>query len=360
MKKKYKNLEEKIKKKIYQHGPITIEDYMSMCLQDEEYGYYKYKKPIGADGDFITAPEVSQMFGEMIALWLITTWQKIGKKKINIIELGPGNGYMMDDIQRVSKRFPDFYQSIKIWLYDSSKTLAVEQSRNIGNVFKRINTLEKLPNGINFFIANEFFDAIPIKQFIYKGSDWIERAIDIDDTGQFTHSFLDTKNEELTDLDLLGYGLSEDIIYETSPKQDNILKIIFKSISKNGGLLIIDYAKITGGAGDTLQAISAHKKKSIFDDPGDTDLTCLIDMKRYIEIAKTMNINSFGPINQSDFLLSLGIHERYTMLKSNISDEHKSTLYRQYHRLIDSDKMGELFKVLYFSNNRSSVPEKMK
>ncbi len=360
MEKEFRNLEEKIKKKILQDGPMTVEEYMSMCLQDEEDGYYKYKKPIGADGDFITAPEVSQMFGEMIALWLISAWENIGKKKINLIELGPGNGYMMDDIQRVSKKFPDFYNSMKICLYETSKTLAKEQSRNIDCDYSRINSLETLPDGINFFIANEFFDAIPIKQFIRKGKNWKERAIDINDIGQLTYSFIDKNSMNLADLDSVSYLFKNNTIYEISPKQDNILKIIFKNISENGGLLIIDYAKMNGGVGDTLQAISAHKKRSIFYQPGDTDLTCLVDMKRYIEIGRNMNINSFGPINQCEFLLNLGIYERYKILKSHASDENKNILDRQYHHLIDPDKMGELFKVLYFSNNRSSVPEGMK
>jgi SAM-dependent MidA family methyltransferase len=150
------------------------------------------------------------------------------------------------------------------------------------------------------------------------------------------------------------------MIYEISPKQDEILRIIFKNISKNGGLLILDYAKISGGAGNTMQAISSHKKRSIFHEPGNTDLTSLIDIKRYQEIARTMNINSFGPINQSDFLLSLGVFERYKILRSNASDEYKNKLDRQYHRLTDPDKMGKLFKVVYFSNNKSTAPEKMK
>ena len=360
MEKKFRNLEEKIKNKIYQDGPITIEEYMTLCLQDEDFGYYKYKRPIGADRDFITAPEVSQMFGEMIAIWLITAWQNIGKQKINIIELGPGNGLMMSDIQRVSKKFPDFYKSINIWLYDTSETLKEEQSRNIDYDFKRINTLEKMPDGINFFIANEFFDAIPIKQYILKGGNWKERAIGIDDLGRLKYSFIDKPLEQSANINFPEYRLNDDMIYEISPKQDNILKIIFKNIAKNGGLLILDYAKIMGGIGDTIQAISAHKKRSIFHEPGNTDLTSLIDIKRYKEIARAMNINSFGPIYQRDFLLSLGIFERYKMLRSNTSNEHKNKLDRQYHRLTDPDKMGELFKVLYFSNNKSSVPEKMK
>ena len=360
MEKKFRNLEEKIKDKIYQDGLITIEEYMTLCLQDEDFGYYKYKRPIGADRDFITAPEVSQMFGEMIAIWLITAWQNIGKQKINIIELGPGNGLMMNDIHRVSKKFPDFYKSINIWLYDTNETLKEEQSRNIDYNFKRVSTLKKMPDGINFFIANEFFDAIPIKQYIRDADNWKERAIDLDDLGQFTYSVIDKQKGQSIDLDFQEHELNDDKVYEISPKQDDILKIIFENISKNGGLLILDYAKIRGGGGDTMQAISAHKKRSIFYEPGKTDLTSLIDIKRYQEIARTMNINSFGPINQSDFLLSLGIFERYKILRLNASDEFKNKLDRQYHRLTDPDKMGKLFKVLYFSNNNSTVPEKMK
>ena len=132
-----------------------------------------------------------------------------------------------------------------------------------------------------------------------------ERAIDLDDLGQFTYSVIDKQKGQSIDLDFQEHELNDYKVYEISPKQDDILKIIFENISKNGGLLILDYAKISGGGGDTMQAISAHKKRSIFYEPGKTDLTSLIDIKRYQEIARTMNINSFGPINQSDFLLSL-------------------------------------------------------
>ncbi len=359
MDKEYKNLEDKIKQIIYQNGPLTIEDYMSICLQDEEDGYYKNKKPIGRDGDFITAPEISQMFGEMIGIWLITVLQNIGNQTINLIELGPGNGYMMNDIQSVSRKFPDFSSSIKIWLYDISNTFAEEQSRNIRYNYNRIDTLEELPVGINFFIANEFFDAIPIKQFIHKDGDWKERAVDVDESGELSYSTID-KPRYLNEFDSTKHKLEDGLIHEISPKQDDIFKKILKNISRNGGLLIIDYAKVNGGAGDTLQAISKHKKKSIFYQPGDCDLTSLIDTNRFTEIAKAMNVGSFGPINQNDFLLSLGIFERYEMLKSKANNTNKDILYRQYHRLIDSDKMGELFKVLYFTNNKFTVPERMK
>jgi SAM-dependent MidA family methyltransferase len=172
-----KNLEDYIKEKIKIGGPINIESFMSISLNDKKQGYYIKSTPIGKDNDFITAPEVSQMFGELIAVWLLDTWNKIGKPKINIIELGPGNGFLMQDIIRVAKNFPIFLTNISLWVYEINEELSKKQEKNIEHNFKRIDSLEKLPNGINFIIANEFFDAIPIRQYIFDTESWYERLV---------------------------------------------------------------------------------------------------------------------------------------------------------------------------------------
>ncbi len=356
MNKKYKNLEEKIFQEIKNHGPISVDEYMEICLSDKDFGYYINSKPIGKYDDFITSPEISQMFGELIAVWIIDLWFKIGKPKINIIELGPGNGLMMQDILRVSKNFNDFYSSIKIWLYEQSNILSKIQRKNIHYPFKHFSSLNELPNGINFVVANEFFDAMPIKQYQFNNNKFRERVISLDQQNNLTFESIEVNPDYQSILDKTIESPINGQLYEISPIQDTILEKIFSKIRVNGGLLVIDYAKTNGSSGDTLQALSKHKKVSIFHKPGESDLTSHVDFNRYSYISKKDNIKSYGPITQRDFLIGLGINQRYEILKENASDSQLDKLHRQYHRLIDNDKMGELFKVMYFSNNPKTVP----
>jgi NADH dehydrogenase [ubiquinone] 1 alpha subcomplex assembly factor 7 len=356
MNKKYLSLEEKIVQKIKNHGPISVDEYMEICLSDKDFGYYINSKPIGKNNDFITSPEISQMFGELIGVWLIDLWFKIGKPKINIIELGPGNGLMMQDILRVSKNFNDFYSSIKIWLYEQSNILSKIQRKNINHPFKHFSSFNELPNGINFVVANEFFDAIPIKQYQFNNNKFRERVVSLDQQNNLTFESIEINPDYQSNLDKEITSPRNGQLYEISPIQDTILEKIFSKIRFNGGLLIIDYAKTYGSSGDTLQALSKHKKVSIFHKPGESDLTSYVDFNRYSYISKKDNIKSYGPITQRDFLIGLGINQRYEILKENASDSQLDKLHRQYHRLIDKDKMGELFKVMYFSNNPKTVP----
>jgi len=356
MNNKYQNLEEKIVQKIKNQGPISVDEYMELCLSDEDFGYYINSKPIGKKDDFITSPEISQMFGELIAVWLIDLWLKIDKPKINIIELGPGNGFMMQDILRVSKNFNSFYSSIKIWLFEQSNVLSKIQRNNINHPFKHFSSLDELPNGINFIVANEFFDAIPIKQYQFNNNKFRERVVSIDQHNNLTFESIEINPDYQSNLDKEITSPRNGQLYEISPIQDIILEKIFSKIRINGGLLVIDYAKTNGSSGDTLQALSKHKKVSIFHKPGESDLTSHVDFNQYSYISKKNNIQSYGPITQRDFLIGLGIDQRYEILKENANDSQLDKLYRQYHRLIDKDKMGELFKVMYFSNNPKTVP----
>ena len=354
-----KSLEDYIKEKIKIGGPINIETFMSISLNDKSRGYYIKSPAIGRDNDFITAPEISQMFGELIAIWLLDAWDKIGKPKINIIELGPGNGLVMQDIVRVAKNFPVFLRNISLWLYEINEELSKKQEENIEYNFKRIESLEKLPTGINFIIANEFFDAIPIRQYIFDTEFWYERLVDINTDGEFCIINKNLTSKELNSIGLLGNSYQPNSIYETSPEQDKILKLLFKNIYINGGLLIFDYAKIIDGFGDTLQALSSHQKRSIFHSPGETDITAHVDYSRFIDIAKKSEISFYGPLAQNFFLEGMGIQNRYERLRENATDKQKEILYRQFHRLMDNDKMGSLFKALYFSNNKLTVPVSM-
>ena len=348
-----------IKARIELEGPLLVSDYMSESLFHPEFGYYMTKDPLGKRGDFITAPEISQMFGELIAIWLLDAWDKIGKPKINIIELGPGNGLVMQDIVRVAKNFPVFLRNISLWLYEINEELSKKQEENIEYNFKRIESLEKLPTGINFIIANEFFDAIPIRQYIFDTESWYERLVDINTDGEFCIINKNLTSKELNSIGLLENSYQPNSIYEISPKQDKILKLLFKNIYINGGLLIFDYAKIIDGFGDTLQALSSHQKRSIFHNPGETDITAHVDYSRFIDIAKKSEISFYGPLAQNFFLEGMGIQNRYERLKENATDKQKEILYRQFHRLMDNDKMGSLFKALYFSNNKLTVPVSM-
>ena len=354
-----KNIENIIRDKIRNSGPINIEDYMNICSYNEDFGYYRRAEPIGIKGDFITAPEVSQMFGELLAIWLLDIWLSLGKIKINIIELGPGNGSLMSDIIRVAKKYPEFLNQISIYLFEVNQNLSSIQSQNIKYPYKNIESIDDLPIGTNFFIANEFFDAIPIRQFINIENNWHERLIGLNDESQLCllHGNIENK--------LMGDFVSSDLnnhnlVYEISFQQEELFSKIINKIGNHGGILIFDYAKIIDGFGDTLQAISNHKYVSIFHKPGSTDLTAYVNYKRYIELAKKGQLNHYGPISQREFLLGMGIKERYNALKKNANNIQKDKLFRQLHRLLDNDKMGEIFKTIYFSNNQNTIPLPLK
>jgi NADH dehydrogenase [ubiquinone] 1 alpha subcomplex assembly factor 7 len=347
-----KELKTKISNKIKVNGPMTIESYMECCLYDSEYGYYINSNPIGLSGDFITAPEISQMFGEIIGLWVFDSWKKFNNNNISIIELGPGKGTLMSDILRVTGRFPEFINQIKLYSLETNDNLFEEQKKNIPFKFSRLKDVHQIPDHPSIIIANEFFDALPIRQFISNDFKWNERLVNINEKGDFflTTKIISNYNALKVKLPLKGRNLE---IYEYSAYQKEIFLALCNKIKKNNGImLIIDYAKTKDGYGDTLQAMSKHKFTSIFNNPGNDDITSYVNFNAFHGICKDLDISYHGPMEMREFLLKLGIRERAQSLIKNNPKLDPSIILGQLHKLIDKEEMGSIFKVIAITNSK--------
>lgn len=354
-------LTQKIKNLISLTGPIGVDVYMQMCLYDNEFGYYKTQKPIGATGDFITAPEISQMFGEICGIWLYVNWQKIGSPSyFHLIELGAGRGTLMSDMLRSFRALCKGVDcpTIEIAIIETNKHLIDLQKSALknetihettqwhGNLSLFLN--EKALKRGDFpliFIANEFLDCFPIKQFVKSEKGWHEKQIGLG------------KDENLS----IGLGpmITYDLpasadaeFFEYSLHSEAVLGDIFEEINALGGAaLFIDYGYYNEYAGDTLQALYRHEKVPILERCGQADLTAHVDFKQISEIAEQIGISDFTIQSQRNFLCQYGIIERAQKLIAANPDKMQS-IKQDLERLIGLDQMGELFKVFECSYSK--------
>ncbi len=336
------------------NSKIPLDKFINQVLYDKSRGYYMNSNPIGAKGDFITAPNISVMFSEMIAIWLISFWEKIGcPKKINIVELGAGNGEMMYQILNTIKKFKNFEKSSNFLIYEKSQYLKKLQKKKLKfENIKWVNDLKfsKFPT---IYIANEFFDALPIKQFINKKNTWYEKYI-INKNSTF--EFFDKKiKKESIEKSLNLKILKNQKFVEFSPLGNKILRSITNIIRKNnGGLLIIDYGYNSRKMFDTLQSVKKHKKNNLLENIYKADITHLINFNYLKEKIKKLKISSINLTTQREFLLKMGILERAELLSKKMSFSQKSNIYFRIKRLIDKKQMGTLFKVLFATNKKNN------
>ena len=327
---------------------ISLDKFINFCLYDKKSGYYMKKNPFGKTGDFTTAPNVSRLFSEMIAIWTISYWQMLGSpKRFNLIELGAGNGEMMKIMIESFKRFPTFQNSCNIIIHEKSPSLIKIQKTKIKDKnVKWIPSLKKLNNFPSIFLANEFFDAIPIKQYIKENDLWFERFVDISNTKKV--SFINKKiNIKIIEKKLnLKISYNQNFI-EYSPLGLKYLKDIIKLIKKNnGGLLIIDYGYNKEQMKDTLQAIYNKKYSNILENIGNSDITYNINfhlIKKLVQNFKKLKTNL---TTQKKFLLNMGIKKRAEIICKNRTFTEKADIYYRLKRLIDEKEMGDLFKVM--------------
>ena len=331
---------------------LTLDKFIEESLYNKKFGYYMKNNPFGKLGDFITAPNISILFSEMIAIWIISFWENLKcPKKFNLIELGAGNGEMMKVLVNTFDRFPKFKNSCQINILEKSKLLKKLQKKNINTKnIKWLRSLDELNNFPSIFVANEFFDALPIKQFIKKNKKWHERHV----------SFNNQKKPEYFDIpfDMQKFEkkLKIKISYqqkfiEYSPLATKYLKKITNKIKlNNGGILIIDYGYINREIRNTLQAVSKHKYSSVLDSFGNSDITYNLSFNLINQI-----INKFGSFcslttSQKKFLTKLGILDRAEILSKKMSFNKKADIYFRVKRLIDNNQMGSLFKVMFITN----------
>ena len=338
---------------------ISLDKFIDKSLYDKNNGYYMNKNPFGKNGDFITSPNISILFSEIIAIWCISFWENLGRpKKINIIEMGGGNGEMMYQIISVFQRFNKFFKSSKCFIFEKSEFLKKIQKKKI-NSFKVswINSLNHLKNGPNIFLANEFFDALPIKQFNKKKKIWFEKKIKI--LSKYDFELVD-KPTNINKLEKkIGINLKKNQkIIEFSPLTYKYLNTISKKINAfGGGLLIIDYGYLEKEMKNSLQSVYKHRFNNILKNFSKADITYNISFDLLKKISKKLKLKVAGLTTQKKFLTNMGIVQRANILANNLKFSEKANIYYRLNRLIDNKSMGDLFKVMLITkkNNKFKI-----
>ena len=335
--------------KISNNKYIPFDKYIDIALYHKKTGYYMKKNPFGKDGDFITAPNISILFSEMLAIWCLAFWEYLGSpKKINIIELGAGNGEMMYQMIKVFERFNKFRESSNYFILEKSKFLKKMQKKKLNShKITWLNSINKLKNGPNIFLANEIFDALPIKQFIKKKNKWYEKSIKKNNINKFEFVNVITNIKNLEKKIEINLSKNQKII-EFSPLTYDYLNIISKKINTfQGGLLIVDYGYLKKKMRDSLQSIYKHKFNNILDNFSKSDITYNLNFFLLKKIVKKLNLKVAGLTSQRNFLTRLGILNRAEILAKNLQFSKKADIYYRIKRLIDRNFMGELFKVMF-------------
>ncbi|CAO5680698.1 MAG: hypothetical protein HEEMFOPI_01544 [Holosporales bacterium] len=334
---------ERILDHLKKNGQMTIDEYLNMCLHDKDNGYYHSQNVLGKNGDFITAPEMTQIFGELIATFIMDQWHQAGEgNPIHLIECGPGRGVLMQDMLRTFKKFPSFYDNLRISMVECSSVLRMIQKTCFDTDIDICwyNDLEDVPcfNGYTFIVANEFFDALPIKQFVNKDGCLTERLITLNDQNHIRFNMNDDKN-----------------LIEDCPAYEDVISAMNRHLEMTeGGILIVDYGDFEKNRyGDTLQAIKNHHYASIFDTPGETDISHQVNFRKLSHLLSS-RLNQSVIYTQGEFLQLLGIEKRMQTLLTQATPAQKMQVLSACARLISPQHMGTIFKVLFASTHDST------
>lgn len=357
------SLKAKLIHTINENGPLTISQFMSLCLSDAHYGYYKTAEPFGREGDFITAPEVSQMFGEMLAIWIILTWQALDKPNNFILcEMGPGRGTLMDDVLRTIKKLNvNCFKAADIYLIETSPKLRDSQKKRLQSYDKSItwqDHFSTIPPFPLILIANELFDCLPIHQYIFDGQNWHERMVSTTTTADNQQELIFCIGSIIA-APILPYALNDPIhqgtIIEVSPARENVMDAIANHLAHyRGAALIIDYGAIEPKPTDTLQAMSKHRFSAPLANPGQDDLTSHVDFAALAYRAQQMQCQTYMT-TQGNFLLNLGLIERAQILGHGRDGELQAKISQDVERLAGDHQMGSLFKVLCISDKKTTL-----
>jgi NADH dehydrogenase [ubiquinone] 1 alpha subcomplex assembly factor 7 len=352
------SLAARLRARIASDGPISIEAFMEACLSDARHGTYASRQPIGSAGDFITAPEISQIFGELLGLWSIAVWQSMGEPStVTVAELGPGRGTLMKDALRAWRGVPEFLNSVSVALIETSPVMTKAQGNALKNAPVPLGwhaTLEAAPEGPLIILANEFVDALPIRQFVGRGGDWHERLIKNDGRGSF--AFVEAPRSQ-PEPPGSGPAAAEGAIRETRPALQELLRELARRAGRAPlAALIIDYGHAESGFGDTLQAVRAHRFTDPLADPGAADLTAHVDFADLRQHATALGLAAYGPMPQGQFLLKLGLGERRARLLDSATPAQAEAITSGESRLVDPRQMGALFKVLVLTSAALAPP----
>ena len=331
---------------------IPIDQFFNNVLFDKKIGYYSSKTPFGTSGDFITAPGISNLFCEMVGVWLISTWNTFGKpKKFNIVELGPGDGNLTKVLLKVFHRFPEFEKSINIFLYEKSTFLKNLQKKNLsGSKIKWIKNFSSINKGPVVFLGNEFFDAIPIKQFLRKESFLFEKYFSLNENNQISEVYKKISSKVFSRIKKFKSLQKLEFIEFPQLGLDELEKMTKKISKLNGGILLIDYGYFKPNNNNTLQSVMRHKKNNLFSNLGHADITSLVNFSLLNEYFIKSNLKVKKIVTQKFFLEKLGILERANNLSKKMTFKEKSNLYLRLKRLLDHNLMGKLFKVIFAYN----------
>ncbi len=342
-------LEAEIRRRIEAAGPMPVAEYMSLCLAHPQYGYYVTRDPLGARGDFITAPEVSQMFGELIGIWMSAVWKQMGSPaRVRVVELGPGRGTLMKDAMRAAQVVPPFRAAVTLDLVEISPVLREQQQQTLASTKIEMNwydSIRDIPGGPAIIIANEFFDAIPVSQAVRAEDGWRERCVGIADDGRFAFVLAPEPMKHIGVLvPKAAREAPVDSIIEW--RADNAAIDLGRRVVDGSAALVIDYGHSQTDFGDTLQAVGKHAYADPLREPGEVDLTAHVDFEPLTRAVELMGARGYGPITQSRLLRALGIETRAATLKAKATRAQAAEVDLALARLVGIGRtgMGDLFK----------------
>lgn len=334
-------------------GPISVERYMALALGDPEHGYYTTRDPLGRVGSFVTAPEISQMFGELVGLWCLAVWSTMGEPSpIRLVELGPGRGTLMRDALRAARLRPAFLAAADVHLVETSPVLRARQREALAGILPGSpswHTMpETLPEGPALIVANEFFDALPIRQFQSTPRGWCERHVGLDADGGLAFGLSPDPDPGIARLPA-ALAAPEGAIAEVAPAAVALAAALARRLAVQGGaLLAIDYGSMRPAHGDSLQAVKAHRFVDPLSEPGEADLTTHVDFSALARAALANRAAVHGPVTQGAFLIELGLRQRAATLRRDAGPEARAGIDADEARLIGEEQgeMGGLFKVM--------------
>jgi SAM-dependent MidA family methyltransferase len=352
------SLKARLAREIALTGPMTVADYVTRCLHDPQGGYYATRPDLGEAGDFVTAPLISQMFGELIGLWAVEVWQRLGApERVRLVEVGPGDGTLMSDALRAARLAPEFLSAAELILIEPSRPLREAQARRLGQA-------DPLPRWVSslaaierdapvILIANEVLDCMPARQFVRTETGWAERRVGVTDAGDLLFGLTAITGGFTRP----GFAVAPGELFEVSEQQSAFGRDLANLVAEtSGAALLIDYGRDRAGPGDTLQALRRHAKVDPLVGPGLADVTQWADFPAVLEAAIQAGADVTGCLAQGDFLRRLGIEARADRLMS-ARPKAAQVIARQLGRLTADDQMGTLFKATAIFSPRSlNVP----
>ena len=336
------SLAQRLKARILEDGPITVADYMTACLHDPVDGYYATRPRLGEAGDFVTAPLVTQMFGELIGLWAVEVWSRMGAPApFRLVEVGPGDGTLMQDALRAARLVPAFLEAADLWLVETSAPLRAAQADRLPTAHWAAGLDEVPGEAPLILIANELLDCLPVRQFVRTADGWAERRIGLDAAEALAFGLAPAPRGFEPPMDA-----PPGVIVEISSAQEAFGAGVGARIARDGGAaLLVDYGRDRPGPGDTLQALADHKKVPPLENPGRADLTVHADFPVVAAAAGRTGVETTPILGQGDFLRALGVEAR-AMALCRARPDRAQTIARQLARLTAPDQMGGLFKAL--------------